>query len=140
MLQRRPSGNKLVESAAKTQEGFQTAGNSTQVTLNEIAVREFHDALSRDDEMAFAVAAIMALTAVIKRSTAATLMGMSKELEDAAQALQRWGFARSAEGARGPGRVGNPHTAICVPTNFRCTPFATPNGNTYCMRTHYLAG
>ncbi|PNW72518.1 hypothetical protein CHLRE_16g687518v5 [Chlamydomonas reinhardtii] len=89
MLQRRPSGNKLVESAAKTQEGFQTAGNSTQVTLNEIAVREFHDALSRDDEMAFAVAAIMALTAVIKRSTAATLMGMSKELEDAAQALQR---------------------------------------------------
>ncbi len=65
-------------------------------TLNDIAVREFHDALSRDDDMAFAVAAICALTAVIKRSTAATLMGVSKELEDAAQALQRCG--RSAKG------------------------------------------
>ncbi len=40
----------------------------TPGTLNDIAVREFHDALKRDEEVAFAVAAIMALTAVIKRS------------------------------------------------------------------------
>ncbi|GLC44470.1 hypothetical protein PLESTF_000556900 [Pleodorina starrii] len=80
-MQRRPSHQKLVVT-----EGF---GANTQGTLNDIAVREFHDALNRDEEVAFAVAAIMALTAVIKRSSATTLMGVSKELEDAAQALQR---------------------------------------------------
>ncbi|GLI68480.1 hypothetical protein VaNZ11_012906 [Volvox africanus] len=80
-MQRRPSHQKLVVT-----EGFEA---NTQGTLNDIAVREFHDALNRDEEMAFAVAAIMALTAVIKRSSATTLMGVSKELADAAQALQR---------------------------------------------------
>ncbi|EFJ40741.1 eukaryotic translation initiation factor 2B alpha [Volvox carteri f. nagariensis] len=104
-MQRRPSHQKLVVT-----EGFEA---NTQGTLNDIAVREFHDALSRDEEVAFAVAAIMALTAVIKRSrqvylllspgvwgwfsaigegrhrVATTLMGVSKELADAAQALQR---------------------------------------------------
>lgn len=39
--------------------------------------------------MAVAVAAIKALTGVIKRSTAQTMMGLEKELKDAAAALQR---------------------------------------------------
>lgn len=80
-MQRPPSQKALVVT-----EGFEA---NTQGTLNDIAVKEFHDALNRDPDVAFAVAAIMALTAVIKRSTAQTMMGVSKELDDAAQALQR---------------------------------------------------
>jgi translation initiation factor eIF-2B subunit alpha len=39
--------------------------------------------------MAVAVAAIKSLTSVIKNSTAQTMMGLEKELKDAAAALQR---------------------------------------------------
>ncbi|GLC48199.1 hypothetical protein PLESTB_000069900 [Pleodorina starrii] len=99
-MQRRPSHQKLVVT-----EGF---GANTQGTLNDIAVREFHDALNRDEEVAFAVAAIMALTAVIKRSSATTLMGVSKELEDAAQALQSCSLVPDASSGLGPTRRVNP--------------------------------
>lgn len=58
-------------------------------TLNEIALREFHEALAKGTDIAVAVAAIRALTAVIRRSSAQTMMGLGKELEEAAQALQR---------------------------------------------------
>lgn len=44
----------------------------------------------RSPDMAVAVAAIRALTGVIKNSTAQTMMGLEKELKDAAAALQRW--------------------------------------------------
>lgn len=40
--------------------------------------------------MAVAVAAIRALTGMIKNSNAQTMMGLEKELKDAAAALQRW--------------------------------------------------
>lgn len=40
-------------------------------------------------DVAVAVAAIRALTLVIRNSSAQTIMGLSKELEEAAQALQR---------------------------------------------------
>ena len=43
----------------------------------------------RSSDMAVAVAAIKALTGVIKNSTAQTMMGLEKELKDAAAALQR---------------------------------------------------
>ncbi|KAI7843881.1 hypothetical protein COHA_002427 [Chlorella ohadii] len=52
-------------------------------------VREFHEALARSSDMAVAVAAITALTSVIKNSTAQTMMGLEKELKDAAASLQR---------------------------------------------------
>lgn len=55
----------------------------------EEVVREFHEILSRDPEGAVAVAAITALTAVVKRSSATTMMGVQKELKDAAACLQR---------------------------------------------------
>jgi translation initiation factor eIF-2B subunit alpha len=57
--------------------------------MNESVVREFHDALARAPDMAVAVAAIKALTSVIKHSSAQTMMGLEKELKDAAAALQR---------------------------------------------------
>lgn len=59
-------------------------------TLNEIAVKEFHDALAKSSDVAVAVAAIKALTTVIRNSSAQTIMGLTKELQGAAQALQRW--------------------------------------------------
>ena len=59
-------------------------------TLNDMAVREFHDCLSKSADVAVAVAAIRALTLVIRFSAAQTIMGLSKELEEAAQALQRY--------------------------------------------------
>ena len=66
----------------------------------ESVVREFHEALSRSSDMAVAVAAIQALTTVIRLSTATTVMGLEKELKDAAAALQRhaiyvWLFGRN---------------------------------------------
>lgn len=64
-------------------------GSKDQRNLNDIAVREFHDALSKSSDVAVAVAAIRALTTVIRNSAAQTIMGLSKELEEAAQALQR---------------------------------------------------
>lgn len=52
-------------------------------------VREFHESLAREPEGAVAVAAINALTNVLIRSTATTMMGVQKELNDAAASLQR---------------------------------------------------
>ncbi|KAL3158854.1 hypothetical protein ABBQ32_011573 [Trebouxia sp. C0010 RCD-2024] len=51
-------------------------------------VQEFHDALQRSPDTAVAVAAIKALTSVIRKSTARTMMGLEKELKDAAASLQ----------------------------------------------------
>lgn len=52
-------------------------------------VREFHEGLARSNDIAVAVAAIQALTTVIKKSTATTMMGINEELNDAAKSLQR---------------------------------------------------
>jgi hypothetical protein len=52
-------------------------------------IKEFNDA-QKSPDTAVAVAAIKALTAVIRSSSATTLMGLSAELKDAAGALQRW--------------------------------------------------
>ncbi|KAL6767098.1 hypothetical protein ACKKBG_A38570 [Auxenochlorella protothecoides x Auxenochlorella symbiontica] len=64
------------------------SGDVTYVNA-EAVVREFHEALSRSSDMAVAVAAITALTSVIRSSSASTVMGLEKELKDAANALQR---------------------------------------------------
>lgn len=56
---------------------------------NDAVVREFHEALARSSDMAVAVAAIHALTTVIRKSTATTMMGLERELKDAAHSLQR---------------------------------------------------
>jgi len=64
-------------------------GGMDSRTLNEISVKEFHDALAKSSEVAVAVAAIKALTAVIRNSTSHTIMGLTRELQDAAAALQR---------------------------------------------------
>ena len=58
-------------------------------TLNEKAIKEFHDCLSKSPDVAVAVAAIRALTCVIRNSAAQTIMGLCKELEEAARALQQ---------------------------------------------------
>eukprot|EP00887_Chlorella_sp_A99_P002792 scaffold6.g2792.t1 len=47
-------------------------------------VREFHEGLARSTDIAVA-----ALTSVIKKSTATTMMGINQELSDAAKSLQR---------------------------------------------------
>ncbi|MEW5304186.1 MAG: hypothetical protein WDW36_006816 [Sanguina aurantia] len=71
-------------------EGFETSDQSNvSANLPELAVREFHDALHRHPEVAVAVAAIKALTTVIQHSTAQTMHGLGKDLENAAAALQR---------------------------------------------------
>jgi translation initiation factor eIF-2B subunit alpha len=54
-----------------------------------LVVRDYHAALARAPDMAVAVAAIRALTGVIARSPARTMMGLERELRDAAAALQR---------------------------------------------------
>jgi translation initiation factor eIF-2B subunit alpha len=54
-----------------------------------LVVREFHEALARSSDMAVAVAAIHALTTVIRNSTATTMMGLEKDLKEAASRLQR---------------------------------------------------
>ena len=53
-------------------------------------VREFHEALARSSDMAVAVAAIHALTTVIKNSTSTTMMGLEREIKDGASSLQRY--------------------------------------------------
>ena len=63
-------------------------GRADQRLLNEIAVREFHLS-QRSPDVAVAVAAIKALTQVIRHSSATTLMGLVKEVEEAASALQK---------------------------------------------------
>uniref|UniRef100_A0A7S0YAX7 Translation initiation factor eIF2B subunit alpha n=1 Tax=Polytomella parva TaxID=51329 RepID=A0A7S0YAX7_9CHLO len=66
--------------------GFQ----KTQLSpLNEIVVKEFHEFQNKAPEYAMAVAVIRALTCAIKDSKAQTFMGVSKDLEEAATALQR---------------------------------------------------
>lgn len=67
-------------------EGFDP---SPAASLDDLAVREFHEALARAPDCAVAVASIKALTLVIKHSKAKTMMGVSEDLEKAAQALQR---------------------------------------------------
>lgn len=65
------------------------APSTSSTTDLELVVREFHAALARAPDMAVAVAAIRALTGVIARSSARTMMGLERELRDAAAALQR---------------------------------------------------
>ena len=63
---------------------------SSPTAINDDAVvREFHEALARSSDIAVAVAAIQALTTVIRSSTATTMMGLEKDLKDAAASLQR---------------------------------------------------
>jgi len=57
---------------------------------NDAVVREFHEALSRSPDCAVAVAAIQALTTAISRSKATTMMGLERDLKDAAASLQRY--------------------------------------------------
>lgn len=52
-------------------------------------VREFHDLMNRSGDVAVAVAAIAALTSVIRASESSTIMGLERELREAAAALQR---------------------------------------------------
>lgn len=66
-------------------EGF----DDHQTSLNDAVVKEFNDSLQRSPDMAVAVAAIKALTTIIKISSAQTMMGLEKELKEAAAALQR---------------------------------------------------
>lgn len=56
---------------------------------DDTVVREFHESLARSSDMAVAVAAIQALTTVIRNSTATTMMGLERDLKDAATSLQR---------------------------------------------------
>ncbi|KAI8112899.1 hypothetical protein M9434_004219 [Picochlorum sp. BPE23] len=57
---------------------------------NDVVVREFHEALARSSDMAVAVAAIHALTTVIRNSTSTTMMGLEREIKDGASSLQRY--------------------------------------------------
>lgn len=52
--------------------------------------------------MAVAVAAIRALTGVIRNSEAQTMMGLERELKDAAASLQRCDVARAPAHAHPP--------------------------------------
>ncbi|CAL5220118.1 g2073 [Coccomyxa viridis] len=56
---------------------------------SDVVVKDFHDALARSPDTAVAVAAIKALTAVIERSKETTMMGIERELKDAAASLER---------------------------------------------------
>ena len=80
----RPPPSRVARSAAV---GVSTLPSSPHHV--DTVVREFHEALARSSDMAVAVAAIQALTSVIKASTAQTMMGLEKELKDAAASLQR---------------------------------------------------
>ena len=53
--------------------------------------REFHEHLRNSEDMAVAVAAIKTLTTFITRSKAQTMMGLEKELKEAAASLMRCG-------------------------------------------------
>ncbi|KAL6756073.1 hypothetical protein V8C86DRAFT_125810 [Haematococcus lacustris] len=65
--------------------GFESQADS----LNDVAVKEFGQTLARNQDTAVAVAAIKALTTVIRLSTAQTMMGLANDLEAASAALQR---------------------------------------------------
>lgn len=84
----------------------------------DLVVREFHDALSRSSDMAVAVAAIQALTSVIRSSEATTVMGLEKELKDAAASLQRSGCMMNIV-FQGCTTLGSHRNLIC-----RCNPTA----------------
>lgn len=62
---------------------------STQVTMNPVVVDDFLQYLS-DADVAVAVAVIRALTGVIRRSEASTMMQMEAELQEAALHLKRF--------------------------------------------------
>jgi translation initiation factor eIF-2B subunit alpha len=65
------------------------AGLPISSSGQDLVVSEFHSALARSSDMAVAVAAIQALTMVIRCSKATTIMGLGKEVQAAAAALQR---------------------------------------------------
>lgn len=98
-------------------------------------VREYH-VLARDNpKMAVATVAIKTLTALISQSEASTMMGLEKEIKEAATALQRCGLA--ASGAC-PARHCCPvfadgGTCICVYAHFRP---ALQCGCRSCCRVH----
>ncbi|KAL3135683.1 hypothetical protein ABBQ38_006155 [Trebouxia sp. C0009 RCD-2024] len=79
-------------------------------------VQEFHDALQRSPDTAVAVAAIKALTSVIRKSTARTMMGLEKELKDAAASLQRQVPTRQSSHSSGKRLIVCVHTRSCNPT------------------------
>jgi translation initiation factor eIF-2B subunit alpha len=53
-------------------------------------VKEYYEITAKQPDVAIAVAAIRALTSVIANSGATTMMGLERELKEAAAALQRW--------------------------------------------------
>ena len=63
---------------------------SGDAMMHDLVVREFHEALARSSDMAVAVAAIHALTIVIRKSSATTMMGLEREIKDGASSLQRY--------------------------------------------------
>lgn len=65
-----------------------SASETKRAAAGPDVVREFHEALARSPDMAVAVAAIKALTSVIQRSSAQTMMGLDADLQAAAMALQ----------------------------------------------------
>lgn len=64
-------------------------GSNPRAITDESVVREFHEALARSSDLAVAVAAIQALTTVIRTSPATTMMGLERDLKQAAAELQR---------------------------------------------------
>eukprot|EP00873_Tetraselmis_striata_P021857 jgi/Tetstr1/442121/TSEL_030276.t1 len=89
------SGRTLGPSAFHNPNEGVASGGSTFYTAmagissDSVVVKEFHEALMRSPDMAVAVSAIKALTAVMKKSEAATMMGLERELRDAANSLTR---------------------------------------------------
>lgn len=86
--QQRGLGIGLVPSTSTTSEVNAPLHVPTSPNADAV-VREFHEGLARSTDIAVAVAAIQALTSVIKKSTATTMMGINQELSDAAKSLQR---------------------------------------------------
>eukprot|EP00898_Chlorokybus_atmophyticus_P000809 jgi/Chlat1/1729/Chrsp13S02162 len=79
------SGNTL------RRDSYTGSGSYVRETTSEsagVVVKEFHDWMLQP-ELAVAVAAIKALTAAIRRSSASTMMGLEIELKEAAEALKR---------------------------------------------------
>jgi translation initiation factor eIF-2B subunit alpha len=82
-------GAGLLPRAATGSESVAGGAGGAPPPAGEGVVREFHEALARSADAAVAVAAIQALTSVIASSAATTMMGLQRELEAAAAALQR---------------------------------------------------
>ena len=72
-----------------------TAGDSSNFadllpkTAIDKLVKEYHTCLRDNPKMAVATAAINTLTTLIVQSKATTMMGLEKEIKEAAAALQR---------------------------------------------------